>query len=44
MRKLLALVLLLTTSSADAAPLLGAGSLRSAAEATTTLHTVACAR
>jgi len=44
MRKVLALVLLLATSSADAAPLLGAGSLRSAAEATTPLQTVACAR
>jgi len=44
MRKLLALVLLLATSSADAAPLLGAGSLRPAAEATTPLQTVACAR
>ena len=44
MRRLLALVVLAATSSADAAPLLGAGPLRPAAEAATPLQTVACAR
>jgi hypothetical protein len=44
MRRLLALVVLAATSSADAAPLLGAGPLRQAAEAATPLQTVACAR
>jgi hypothetical protein len=44
MRRLLALVLLAATSSADAAPLLGAGPLGPAAEAATPLQTVACAR
>jgi hypothetical protein len=44
MRRLLALVVLAATSSADAGPLLGAGPLRSAAEAATPLQTVACAR
>ena len=44
MRKLLALVLFVATSSADAAPLMGAGSMRPAVEATVPLQTVACAR
>jgi hypothetical protein len=44
MRRLLALVVLAATSSADAAPLLGAGPLRQAAEAATPLQTVVCAR
>ena len=44
MRRLLALVVLAATSSADAAPLPGAGPLRLAAEAATPLQTVACAR
>jgi hypothetical protein len=44
MRKLLAVALLVATSSADAAPMLGAAAVRSAAEATTPVQTVACAR
>jgi hypothetical protein len=44
MRRLLALVVMAATSSADAAPLLGAGPLRPAVEAATPLQTVACAR
>jgi hypothetical protein len=44
MRKLLALVLIAATSSAEAALLPGAGSIRPAVEATTPLQTVACER
>lgn len=44
MRKLLVLALLAVTSSAHAAPMIGADSIRSAAEAATPLQTVACVR
>lgn len=44
MRKVLALVLFAAATSADAAPIIGADSIRSAAEAATPLQTVACAR
>jgi hypothetical protein len=44
MRKLLALVLLVAASSADAAPILDAAAVRTAAEAITPVQTVACAR
>ncbi|MDO9062597.1 MAG: hypothetical protein Q7U92_26730 [Bradyrhizobium sp.] len=44
MRKLVVLALLAATSSADAAPMMGADSMRAAAAAATPLQTVACAR
>jgi hypothetical protein len=42
--RLLVLALLAATSSADAAPLAGAGLIREAAESASPLQTVACAR
>lgn len=44
MRRLLILVVLAATSSADAAPMIGAGAVRVAANAATPVQTVACAR
>jgi hypothetical protein len=44
MRKTLALVLLVATSSAEAAPIPGAGSIGAAAKASSPIQTVACAR
>ncbi|MES2196376.1 MAG: hypothetical protein V4517_18300 [Pseudomonadota bacterium] len=44
MRKLLVLALLAAAPSAHAAPMIGADSIRSAAEAATPLQTVACVR
>lgn len=44
MRRLLALILLVAASSAEAAPFQGMGSIGSAAEVASPLQTVACAR